>query len=64
MLYVPLIRNVLRVLAGSTLHSWAVAKDDIDAIFSDPAVDLLIGGFLLVIAEGWYLLAKRFGWST
>lgn len=64
MLYIPIVRNVLRIGAGAALHSWAVAKEDLDAIFNDPAMDLFIGACLLGLTEGWYYLAKRFGWST
>lgn len=62
--YVPLLRNLIRVGGGALLHSWAIAKEDVDAIFNDPAMDLVIGAALLGSVELWYVAAKKFGWST
>ena len=52
----PIARNLLRVIAGGLYMSDAEI-----ALVTDPAMVALI---LWALVEGWYLLARRFGWRT
>lgn len=62
-----LVRIALRWLAGALVTAGWLAPSD-TGLFSDPelisylamSAGVLLGG----IAEGWYYIARRFGWST
>lgn len=63
-------RILLRVLAGFLIGHGL--SDFADAINADPAIApalaeglQVVGGLIVwAAAEGWYWLAKRFGWAT
>jgi hypothetical protein len=61
----PIIRILLRVLAG-----FLVGKGFTEAqtLAGDPELIALaeagVGALILAVTEGWYYLAKRFGWKT
>jgi hypothetical protein len=62
-----IIRILLRYLAAM-LVARGLLSGDISNLFSnDPdfaaGLDLMLGGALAAVAEGWYLLAHRFGWK-
>lgn len=61
------IRIALRYLAALLIARGVLSPDMGDIITSDPeiAMALQLGGGALVgiVAEGWYYLARRFGWS-
>lgn len=62
-----IVRIALRYLAGALV---AVGLSDADAQFlaGDPAVvsgiTLAAGAVVAAVSEGWFTLAKRFGWQT
>lgn len=62
-----LVRIGLRWLAGALITKGLVAPDDAQMFTADPEIErLLVTGLGVVagsIAEGWYVLARRFGWS-
>lgn len=60
----PIIRIVARVLAGFLIGAGYMTDSTADAIFADPAFDMAVGTILWAVTEGFYWLAKRWGWST
>lgn len=64
----PLIRIVARVAAGFLIGRGWVGLDTVDQIFNDPASDaafeIIAGGAVWTVTEGFYALAKRWGWRT
>jgi hypothetical protein len=55
----PFIRIALRIFGGFLMGAGYVSETDL-WIFTDPE---LVGALALLASEGWYLLAKRYGWS-
>jgi hypothetical protein len=57
----------LRYLAGFLVTKGLIAPDLGDMITHDPDVaaglQVVAGGAVAAIAEGWYFLAHKFGWS-
>jgi len=60
----PIIRILCRVLAGFLIGAGYMTESSADAIFSDPAFDMAIGVILWAVTEGFYWMARRFGWRT
>jgi hypothetical protein len=60
----PIVRILLRVLAGFLIGSGYFTETATDAIFNDPAFDAAIGAVLWGATEVAYVLAKRLGWRT
>lgn len=56
--FTPFIRIALRVLAGYLIGK-GVSEDTASILYSDAT----IGAVVLLISEGWYMLARRFGWE-
>lgn len=63
-----IIRIALRYGAGFLVARGLLGESDGNMLASDPEVAALIetgvGLALGVASEGWYWLAKRFGWSV
>lgn len=57
----PFIRIGLRIFGGYMIGRGWGDEETISMIYNDPQI---IGAVALVISEGWFLLAKRFGWAT
>lgn len=59
----PIARVLLRYIGGAL-----VAKAGLSVDVNDPDVVnvsiFVVGAVCSVAAEGWYYLARRFGWST
>jgi len=55
----PFIRIGLRIFGGYLIGRGYADEGDL-WIFTDPE---LVGALALMASEGWYLLAKRYGWS-
>lgn len=60
----PLIRILARIGAGFLIGAGYMTQGTADSVFSDPAFDMAIGAVIIAATEGWYWLAKRFGWAT
>lgn len=62
-----IVRIVLRYAAGLLVAKGLVSTDIIDGVVGDPdviqAVTLVTGVAVGVVAEAWYFLARKFGWS-
>lgn len=64
----PLIRILLRYTAGALVMYGIVSQGMGDTLASDPDVlmvmEVVIGALMAAGVEGYYLLARRFGWAT
>jgi hypothetical protein len=66
--WAPIARIVLRYLIGmGTAYAW-ITPEVGEEIVRDPEMQLLIetalGAVAVSLVEGFYVLAKRFGWAT
>ena len=63
-----LARILLRYGAGVLIAKGVLPDDFGHSIIDDPDLTNILttalGALLAVLSEGWYWLAKRFGWST
>lgn len=63
----PFIRIALRWIAGALITAGYLSSED-RSLFADPdlvSVVVSIAGLICgVVAEVWYYLARRLGWST
>lgn len=63
-----LARIALRYVAGALIARGLLGIDDVNTLLTDPdvaaLVEVAIGAGLAAATEGFYALAKRFGWST
>ena len=63
----PFIRIFLRYATLPLLTMGLILPEEQQAIIADPDVVRYVGaglGFLApIVAEGWYFLARRLGWS-
>lgn len=63
----PFIRIALRYGAGYLVARGLLGQADGDTIANDPdvyaAVELFAGFTIGALTEGYYMLARRFGWS-
>lgn len=63
-----LARIALRYLAGALIARGLLGIDDVNTLLTDPDVAALIeiamGAAIAAATEGFYALARRFGWST
>ncbi|MGF0540578.1 hypothetical protein ACQQ2Q_21495 [Agrobacterium sp. ES01] len=63
-----IIRILLRYAAGPLILYGLISPEEATDIINDPDIHSYVGiafGLLSpLIAEGWYALAKRFGWRT
>lgn len=64
----PIARILLRVLAGILIGKGWFAPEDANSLISDPEVaalaEMAVGGAIWAATEGYYYLAKRWGWAT
>jgi hypothetical protein len=60
----PLIRILARILAGFLIGAGYMTQGAAESVFSDPAFDMAIGAVIIAATEGWYWLARKFGWRT
>lgn len=60
----PIARILARVLAGMLIGGGYMSQGTADSIFADPAFDMALGTLIWAATEGFYWLAKRWGWST
>lgn len=62
------VRIALRWVSGYLVIHGILGQEDASAIFTDPDFAMLLEpaiGFVIGAAtEGWYALAKKFGWAT
>ncbi len=58
-----LIRIGLRYGAAFLVARGFLSADDGATLATDPDVQMVIGTALGALAEGWYFLARKFGWS-
>ena len=62
------VRIFLRWVAGFLVAKGLFAPDDAQMFTADPEIERLllagIGAVAGFIAEAWYFIAKRLGWST
>lgn len=56
----PFVRIGLRIVGGFLIGKGWASEQDV-TILMDPEI---IGVICLVISEGWFLAAKKFGWAT
>ncbi len=61
----PIVRIALRYLAGVFVAKGYAASPD---TFADPDLVQIVcygaGGVCAAISEGWWVLARKMGWST
>lgn len=57
-------RIILRYGAGFLAASGWLDRDTSNMLAVDPDIQLALAGGLLALSEGWYWLAKKFGWTT
>ncbi len=63
----PVVRIFLRYLAGLLVMKGLISTSMGTELASDPdlmaVLELLVGTAAGVVAEWWYVLARRFGWA-
>ena len=57
------VRIFLRYAAGALVARGFLGPDVADQILNDPDVEMALGVALGAAAEGWFWLARRFGWA-
>ena len=57
-------RIILRYVSGMLFAAGYISKEFADVVSVDPDLILLAGGAALSIAEGFYVLAKKYKWKT
>lgn len=64
----PIIRIVLRYGAGFLVARGLLGESDGNMLAADPevaaAIETGVGLAIGAVSEGWYWLAKRFGWGV
>lgn len=58
-LMAPIVRIVMRYIAGYLIASGYLSEAD-KSLFVDPE---LIGFIVMLLTEGYYIAARRFGWQ-
>ncbi len=59
----PISRILLRYLAGFLVIRAILPQDIADMIANDPDLAIAVGGLITLGVEGFYMLARRNGWS-
>ena len=59
----PLARSFLRYLAGYLVIKNVIPADIAEQIANDPDLAMLIGGGIMLAVEGFWIVARRQGWS-
>jgi hypothetical protein len=61
-------RIILRYLAGFLVYKGLFSPDMGDTFAADPDImawtQLALAAALAAVSEGWYWLARKFGWAT
>ncbi len=55
----PWVRIALRIIGGFFI-GWGMDPEAAKMLWTDPQ---LIGAVCIALSEGWYLVARRMGWS-
>jgi hypothetical protein len=55
----PFVRIGLRIFGGFAMGRGYLDDGTATMLYSDPEI---IGAVCLAVSEGWYFLAKKFGW--
>lgn len=58
-----IVRIGLRYGAGYLVLHGLLSAEDGATLSTDPDVQMLVGAAIGAATEGWYLLARKFGWS-
>jgi hypothetical protein len=58
-----IIRIALRYGAAYLVARGFLSADDGATLATDPDVQMLVGAGLGAVAEGWWMLARKFGWE-
>lgn len=58
-----IIRIALRYGAGYLVLKGLLSPEDASTLATDQDVQMVVGMAAGAIAEGWYFLARKFGWS-
>lgn len=56
----PFVRIGLRIFGGYMIGQGMANEDAVQFLWTDPEI---AGAVAIAISEGWYFMAKRFGWS-
>ena len=59
-----LARIILRYLSGALVSYGFLGHADAETLMMDPDVALVVGAVIGATVEGFYAIAKRFGWAT
>lgn len=60
----PWARIILRYGAGALVAYGYLSQEAADGISRDPDLALILGGMIGLMVEGFYVTAKRKGWTT
>jgi hypothetical protein len=58
-----IIRIGLRYGAGYLVLKGLLSPDDASTLATDQDVQMIVGVAVGAVTEGWYFLARKFGWS-
>lgn len=58
-----LARIILRYASGALVTYGVIPHDQAAELAMDPELALLVGAGIGALTEGFYVLARRFGWS-
>lgn len=59
----PLVRILLRYGAAFLVAKGWLTADDATSFVTDPDVEMLVGAAIGALVEGWYVLARKYGWQ-
>lgn len=59
----PIARILLRYGAMALIMHGFMSQDVGNSIASDPDIQMLVGGGLAAVAEGFYIIAQKLGWK-
>lgn len=60
----PWARIILRYGAGALVAYGLLSQEVADGIARDPDLALVLGGMIGLMVEGFYVTAKKKGWTT
>jgi len=55
-------RIALRYLAGALIAKGFLDHETGQSIIADPDIQMAIGAGIAAVTEGWYYLARKWGW--
>lgn len=58
-----IVRIALRYAAGALIAKGLLDQNTGDTIMNDPDIQLALGASIGFASEGWYYVARRFGWA-